>query len=366
MADTAQRDHVTCRLCKASVPTDDAIHKNGQAWHCKQCKCLDTMLRRNQSPWPSPEFMECSPEEQADFFKKNAQVNDCSGRLQWKVVKCSLIEVISKRRREQFSTEIRGRFLPLSVWEKKGYDVDVTQSQAEEELHPVLGRTFRLNLKEVNYKDITEKVTEDVLSRERQVRANAKSKAKGKKKGGQGDGDDLFLVPSESDVEVVRVEKDKAKGKETADAEKTARSVTATASKALPGLLSALHDVDQAAKDAELYAQTSLKGKLGEEFIASLKEASKSLGKKQEEAAEKISRVTRGVDVLPLPWTLAECQADIKAAIAQVTNYKQEVKRLRKLDREKTSSNQPEGEAEPKRRRREPKTAPKPKAKAKS
>ncbi|CAK9043611.1 unnamed protein product, partial [Durusdinium trenchii] len=147
------------------------------------------------------------------------------------------------------------------------------------------------------------------------VRANAKSKAKGKKKGGQGDGDDLFLVSSESDVEVVRVEKDKAKGKETADAEKTARSVTATTSKALPGLLSALLDVDPAAKDAELYAQTSLKGKLAEEFIASLKEASKSLGKKQEEA----------------------------------TNYKQEVKRLRKLDRGKTSSNQPEGEAEPKR-----------------
>ena len=67
-----------------------------------------------------------------------------------------------------------------------------------------------------------------------------------------------------------------------------------------------------------------------------------------------------------MAWTLAECQADIKAAIAQATNYKQEVKRLRKLDRGKTSSNQPEGEAEPKRRRREPKTAPKPKAKAKS
>ena len=44
----------------------------------------------------------------------------------------------------------RGEFLPLSVWELKGFDVDLILQRAQKEEHPVLGDTYRLDLHSVS------------------------------------------------------------------------------------------------------------------------------------------------------------------------------------------------------------------------
>ena len=193
------------------------------------------MMRRNLDVWPAPEFLECTPEEQSEFFKKNTHQEDSGKRVQWKVVKCGLIDCIAKRRKDIWSDELRGQYLPLSVWQSKGFDVGLIEQKAEKEEHPILGATYRVDLKDVNFKVVVEKVTEQILRRERSATKNPKAKVKGKAKKKQADGDDVLFIPSDSDVEDGATKREQ-NGKDALEkqAEKVAREVTATASKVLP------------------------------------------------------------------------------------------------------------------------------------
>ena len=366
-----EKDEKNCDLCKRDIPVENAVWKNGHCWHCKPCHNLTTMMRRNLDVWPAPEFLECTPEEQSEFFKKNTHQEDSGKRVQWKVVKCGLIDCVAKRRKDIWSDELRGQCLPLSVWQSKGFDVGLIEQKAEKEEHPILGATYRVDLEEVNFKVVVEKVTEQILRRERSATKNPKAKVKGKAKKKQADGDDVLFIPSDSDVEDGATKREQ-NGKDALEkqAEKVAREVTATASKVLPQLLSVSKDVADAVEQFEVYSTGPFRGKLSEDHAIQLKDAAKTLQNYQDDASDRLSRASRGArDLHALTWSAQDCQADMKAAQAQVTSFKQEVKRLRKESSKSAGSNAQGDQGEdqggqPNKRQR--KTEPKSKAKAKA
>ena len=57
------------------------------------------------------------------FFQSAGKCTDASGQIQWRKVKGGLQETLSTVECNRQMTAIRGKFHPLSVWEKKGYDV---------------------------------------------------------------------------------------------------------------------------------------------------------------------------------------------------------------------------------------------------
>lgn len=65
------------------------------------------------------------------FFQSAAKCTDAGGNIQWKKVKGCLQEVLTTVECNRQTTAIRGKFHPLSVWEKKGYDVKEIEKKGE-------------------------------------------------------------------------------------------------------------------------------------------------------------------------------------------------------------------------------------------
>ena len=65
------------------------------------------------------------------FFQSAGKCTDASGQIQWRKVKGCLQETLTTVECNRQMTAIRGKFHPLSVWEKKGYDVAEIEKKGE-------------------------------------------------------------------------------------------------------------------------------------------------------------------------------------------------------------------------------------------
>ena len=89
---------------------------------------------------PDTGFSALSPGEQKAFYAKACELRaqDPDGKLRFSKLQGLLQESLVKR--EAFLTEKRdtGKFLPLSVYEKQGYDVEPIREHAEQPEDPLL------------------------------------------------------------------------------------------------------------------------------------------------------------------------------------------------------------------------------------
>ena len=125
------RTHINlCRLGKKEPPT----------WKCKCCNTRLTQLWRLFGSWP-PAGIDISEEDQIKFLS-DLQTMTSSKK----------IEAFSEHFLEQFEVQLKsttwgGEFLPLKVWESRGFDIAAIESQTTPEnkmLHPVLGDCYRV------------------------------------------------------------------------------------------------------------------------------------------------------------------------------------------------------------------------------
>ena len=70
--------------------------------------------------------------------------------LEWNAMRCKVTSFIIRIRKERRVNEVRGQFLPLSVYEKMGYDVaKIVKHTGKEDIehHPILGATYRVKIR---------------------------------------------------------------------------------------------------------------------------------------------------------------------------------------------------------------------------
>ena len=105
--------------------------------------------------WPLVEFKSLAPEVQQAFWQESS--SDKAGLK--KAVEKTLVHAMVESRlaREE------GPFLPLSVWAKKGFDIQEIEKKANCEIHPVLGKTYQVKIHSTGHEKKEELVQNEMM-----------------------------------------------------------------------------------------------------------------------------------------------------------------------------------------------------------
>lgn len=116
---------IVCQTCGQSGPQETmrVISKNMQWYKCAGCHTKQQTLRRMCGEWPINEFSLLSVDDQQSFMSK------LTGKSSTDIA--SILEETLERvenRCEKFSEG--GSFLPLSVWERQGWDPETIKNKS--------------------------------------------------------------------------------------------------------------------------------------------------------------------------------------------------------------------------------------------
>ena len=126
-----------CTICQVRLTS-----KMKNTWQCKKCDVKIVQLHRGFGSWPAPGFELMTDEAQQKFY---SDVRDLSGPSAITKAQYTLEEYEEHER----SYEMGGKFLPLSVWAAKGYDVAAIEEKslpANIQVHPILGKCYRVEI----------------------------------------------------------------------------------------------------------------------------------------------------------------------------------------------------------------------------
>lgn len=193
-----------CLLYKESL--DMKVH--GKKRSCKACASVQQMLWRHLGS-SEEALANFTKSEQVDFFQEAAQTVDMDTGGRWKLLKTVLVEKKSKIVERTQSVAVGSDYVPMSVWEARGWKKeDVLSFNDWEELAngtPV----YRCHIKSKTDAENKRTVEEALLERERAVKKRRVPKGKGKgKMQGKQDTDqdklesDCWLVETDSETEM--------------------------------------------------------------------------------------------------------------------------------------------------------------------
>ena len=155
--------------CKCRLPLDvlnvQITGKKQGCWKCNRCNAKHVALVRVFGSWPPQQFRAFSEEEQAEFWREPAMGSGA--------VRRQTVEFFKKRRIEKTLTSTGGRYLPLSVYERLGYDIEAIRDNCTDTQHDdMLGTLYRVT------STLVEKVTEEQWEKEFLMSLTGKPKKK--------------------------------------------------------------------------------------------------------------------------------------------------------------------------------------------
>lgn len=150
----------TCAKCMGRVERSRAkiSGKAGQVWVCKTCHSRTQQLYKMYGKWPTEHFKTMGKSEQTQFF------NDVKDKSDAKSLKLHYEERVTVGKSESLSSSFAGEYLPLSVYERRGFNAQlIAQLCNDKKDHPVLGTVYRVAIDGVAQK------TEETHTREQVV-----------------------------------------------------------------------------------------------------------------------------------------------------------------------------------------------------
>ena len=153
-----------CRRCMVEIEdiTSKGVRvccKSPPKFQCPQCCSKQTALTRLYGRWPVPEFAGLTPSEKEEFYRSTTTHVDS--------LTIASVNIIVKIRLEQHIGGTAGTFLPLSVYEKMGFDpakIEESTPAADVEEHTVLGKTYRVMLKSSSHQHIEQTLRQETLA----------------------------------------------------------------------------------------------------------------------------------------------------------------------------------------------------------
>ena len=118
------------------------LSKRDGTWRCNSCRVRIVQLSRSFDQWPVPGFKHIPTEVSQKFFRDAADSSQ-------EMTKGAMTALLEKHQKHETFYEEGGKFLPLAVWERKGFDpvAIATKSDPSDVLeHPVIGTTYRIRL----------------------------------------------------------------------------------------------------------------------------------------------------------------------------------------------------------------------------
>ena len=139
---------VYCHTC------GDVCEKMEMANHhrCNRCNSVRTKLRRIYGTWPLDSFREVSQEEKRLFYKTTKGLHANKTEL------VRIVDEVLERSHSVIDKSSRGgTYLPLSVLQSQGFDVQTIQREClDVKDHPLLGKTYNVNLLTTSHEDVNE------------------------------------------------------------------------------------------------------------------------------------------------------------------------------------------------------------------
>jgi hypothetical protein len=149
----------TCKKCNMMVDTVKSgtrlIRKTPPVWQCGSCSSKHVMLSRIFGTFPLPDFVALSDAEQTAFWKDTP--GDVNG------LKKAITETLTNSLVERTESVTKGKYLPLPVYAKQGFDTDLIEKDCNMKVHPVIGKTYRLDIDEVGWSKVREKCRRQVM-----------------------------------------------------------------------------------------------------------------------------------------------------------------------------------------------------------
>jgi len=156
-----------CAKCGSEVdPFRAQIKKKARpslTWICNVCNSRMASLCRHFGRWPVAEFQELSKEEQ-DAFYRDIRLDD----MNLKQIESTLLDRVTKKRSDSVEASVSGEWLPLSVWQSRGFNVDDIQRNASGvniKRHPMLGTVYRVPIASLSRRTIETREREAILDR---------------------------------------------------------------------------------------------------------------------------------------------------------------------------------------------------------
>ena len=153
-----------CTKCKL----ERQVEGSGPWSVCKRCNCKRSTLSQLFGYWPVDLFTALPEQQQIAFWRAET-------KNRFDIQNALVKEVVDQREEEQ-RTSVGGTYLPLDVWEQRGFDVAKIKAQCKDtEEHPILGTTYNVNLKTVTKDEIRKQIWKDLFNA-----SGAESAKKGK------------------------------------------------------------------------------------------------------------------------------------------------------------------------------------------
>ena len=132
-----QVDAEPCLKCGAACSLQDGAVAKGGGLHCNLCNCVYQILYRHLGGLPA-DVQKMSQEKQKAFFQEAGSVIKVAPKnARWSHVRSKLSTSLEEFHIEQTKTTVAREFLPLSVWEKRGFDKDNVEQNGETRKCPV-------------------------------------------------------------------------------------------------------------------------------------------------------------------------------------------------------------------------------------
>ena len=135
-----------CANCKRPVdaePTFVVRKKGHQRMACKMCHNVTSMLYKKMD-MKAVGFKDLSQEQVTDFYLKAGKIAESMGGLEWGKVQGLLQDTLTEKEVHSRKVKVSGKFLPLSVYERQGYDVQKIKEKGEMQKSDIFGEVFRV------------------------------------------------------------------------------------------------------------------------------------------------------------------------------------------------------------------------------
>ena len=128
---------VPCIKCSQPASMEDGGVMRGYGVQCRQCTNLYQILYRHLGGLP-PTLQSMSAKEQMEFFKGGSEMlKTCPKNGRWAMMRSHLVSSMTRFKTEQVKTTVRREYLPLSVWEARGFDIEKSQRHGQKQSNEV-------------------------------------------------------------------------------------------------------------------------------------------------------------------------------------------------------------------------------------
>ena len=140
---------LACAKCKGKGKQEDMIERGsfrpGLRYICKACHAVVAQCQRKGLQLGSllnTELALVNFFSEAALERKNAE----EGRLNFQRIRTLLKKSMVEEVRHTYKDAQKGEYLPLSVYELRGFDTAAIEASCPCEIHPVLGATYKLDI----------------------------------------------------------------------------------------------------------------------------------------------------------------------------------------------------------------------------